>query len=204
MRDLPEGGQDGDHCASHYPVQTPSCDTPPCVSASRDTFLSNAYLFPRLGTGSVLAAPPTWPCPEEEWRWQGGKLAFPGLETQLLELKKETTEFVMCPHSSPPTGRPRSYSLLPPWESFRPASYLPLKAKLRLWLLHSHSWLHRYRQPRPPGRPQWAAACTPAHRGGTCTWSRWTAAGPPCTRKFWAVVCLISQRRSERACRTAR
>lgn len=97
-----------------------------------------------------------------------------------------------------------SYPLLPRWESFRPASYLPLKAKLRLWLLHSHSWLHRYRQLRPPGRPQWATACTPAHRGGTCTWSRWKAAGPPCTRKFWAVVCLISQRRSERACQTAR
>lgn len=54
MRDLPEGGEDDDHCASHYPVQTPSC-----VSTSRDTFLSNAYLFPRLGTGNVLAAPPT-------------------------------------------------------------------------------------------------------------------------------------------------
>lgn len=59
MRDLPEGGEDEDHCASHYPVQTPSCHTPPCVSTSRDTFLSNAYLFPRLGTGNVLAAPPT-------------------------------------------------------------------------------------------------------------------------------------------------
>lgn len=88
------------------------------------------------------------------------------------------------------------------WEVAR-RFYLPLRAKRRLWRLHSHSWLHRCKQLRPPGRLRWAEVCTPAHREEICTWSQWKAAALPCTRKFWAAVCRLSRRRSGQACQTA-
>lgn len=195
------------------------------VNSSKGTFLWSAYLSLKLGTGNALGAPQKWPRPEVAWQWQAGKLAFPDPERQLLELKKETLELVKVKSPHSPLGWTSQESafrvgdslLLLPWESFWLApkglfvsweapgpSYLPQKEKLMLWLLHSRSWLHKYRQLHPLGRPQWAKACTPAHRGEICTWSPWKAAALPCTRKSWAVVCLLSQRRSEPACQTVR
>lgn len=88
------------------------------------------------------------------------------------------------------------------WEVAR-RFYLPLRAKRRLWRLHSHSWLHRCKQLRPLGRLRWAEVCTLAHREEICTWSQWKAVALPCTRQFWAAVCRLSRRRSGQACQTA-